>query len=36
MDKKFKGLDDLDFYIGDEAIDRPHYTTKVLNLKFKY
>ena len=28
--KQVKGLDDLDFYIGDEAIDRPHYTTKVM------
>jgi len=24
----FKGVDDLDFYIGDEAIDRPTYGTK--------
>lgn len=24
-----KGVDDLDFYIGDEAIDKPTYSTKV-------
>uniref|UniRef100_A0A8C7FLS5 Actin-related protein 3 n=1 Tax=Oncorhynchus kisutch TaxID=8019 RepID=A0A8C7FLS5_ONCKI len=24
-----KGVDDLDFYIGDEAIDKPNYATKV-------
>lgn len=25
-----KGVDDLDFFIGDEAIDKPNYATKVL------
>lgn len=25
-----KGVDDLDFYIGDEAVDKPTYSTKVL------
>lgn len=25
-----KGVDDLDFFIGDEAIDKPTYATKVL------
>lgn len=24
-----KGVDDLDFYIGDEAVDKPSYSTKV-------
>lgn len=24
-----RGVDDLDFYIGDEAIDKPNYATKV-------
>ena len=24
-----KGVDDLDFFIGDEAIDKPNYATKV-------
>lgn len=24
-----RGVDDLDFYIGDEAIDKPSYATKV-------
>jgi len=24
-----KGVDDLDFYIGDEAVDKPLYSTKV-------
>lgn len=24
-----KGVDDLDFFIGDEAIDKPTYSTKV-------
>lgn len=24
-----KGVDDLDFFIGDEAIDKPTYATKV-------
>lgn len=24
-----KGVDDLDFFIGDEAIDKPSYATKV-------
>lgn len=24
-----KGVDDLDFYIGDEAVDKPTYSTKV-------
>lgn len=35
-----KGVDDLDFFIGDEAIEKPTYATKVLikNLKiiFQY
>ena len=26
--KAFKGLDDLDFLIGDEATNQPHYSTK--------
>lgn len=25
-----KGVDDLDFFIGDEAIDKPNYATKVI------
>lgn len=25
-----KGVDDLDFFIGDEAIDKPTYATKVI------
>lgn len=25
-----KGVDDLDFFIGDEAIDKPSYATKVM------
>lgn len=25
-----KGVDDLDFFIGDEAIEKPTYATKVL------
>lgn len=24
-----RGVDDLDFFIGDEAIDKPSYSTKV-------
>lgn len=28
-----KGVDDLDFYIGDEAIDKPTYSTKVLTAE---
>lgn len=24
-----RGVDDLDFYIGDEALDKPNYATKV-------
>lgn len=24
-----RGVDDLDFYIGDEAVDKPTYATKV-------
>lgn len=29
-----KGVDDLDFFIGDEAIEKPTYATKVLrNVK---
>lgn len=27
-----KGVDDLDFFIGDEAIDKPTYATKVSSL----
>lgn len=30
-----KGVDDLDFYIGDEGIDRPGYATKVIQQFFK-
>lgn len=26
-----KGVDDLDFFIGDEAIDKPTYATKVIS-----
>jgi len=26
-----KGVDDLDFFIGDEAIDKPNYATKVIS-----
>lgn len=26
-----KGVDDLDFFIGDEAIDKPTYATKVFS-----
>jgi actin-related protein 3 len=26
-----KGVDDLDFFIGDEGIDKPNYATKVPN-----
>lgn len=29
-----KGVDDLDFFIGDEAIEKPTYATKVLWKKF--
>lgn len=28
-----KGVDDLDFFIGDEAIDKPNYATKVLFIE---
>lgn len=24
-----RGVEDLDFYIGDEAVDKPNYATKV-------
>lgn len=24
-----RGVDDLDFYIGDEAVEKPNYATKV-------
>lgn len=27
--RMMRGVDDLDFYIGDEAIDKPSYATKV-------
>ena len=27
-----KGVDDLDFFIGDEGIDKPNYATKVVYL----
>lgn len=27
--RMMKGVDDLDFFIGDEAIDKPSYATKV-------
>lgn len=27
--RMMKGVDDLDFYIGDEAVDKPTYSTKV-------
>jgi actin-related protein 3 len=27
--RMMKGVDDLDFFIGDEAIDKPTYSTKV-------
>lgn len=27
--RMMKGVDDLDFFIGDEAIDKPSYSTKV-------
>lgn len=27
--RMMKGVDDLDFFIGDEAIDKPTYATKV-------
>lgn len=27
--RMMKGVDDLDFYIGDEAVDKPSYSTKV-------
>lgn len=30
-----KGVDDLDFFIGDEAIEKPTYATKVLREVFK-
>lgn len=29
--RMMKGVDDLDFYIGDEAVDKPTYSTKVWN-----
>ena len=29
-----KGVDDLDFFIGDEAIEKPTYATKVLREMF--
>lgn len=28
--RMMKGVDDLDFFIGDEAIDKPTYATKVI------
>lgn len=27
--RMMRGVDDLDFFIGDEAIDKPSYATKV-------
>lgn len=30
-----KGVDDLDFFIGDEAIEKPTYATKVLRKNLK-
>lgn len=27
--RMMKGVDDLDFFIGDEAVDKPSYSTKV-------
>lgn len=29
--RMMKGVDDLDFFIGDEAIDKPTYATKVFS-----
>lgn len=29
--RMMRGVDDLDFFIGDEAIDKPSYATKVEN-----
>lgn len=29
--RMMKGVDDLDFFIGDEAIDKPTYATKVIS-----
>uniref|UniRef100_A0A8B9L003 Actin related protein 3 n=1 Tax=Astyanax mexicanus TaxID=7994 RepID=A0A8B9L003_ASTMX len=31
--RMMKGVDDLDFFIGDEAIDKPTYATKVIILQ---
>lgn len=31
-----KGVDDLDFFIGDEAMDKPNYATKVIISLNKY
>lgn len=31
-----KGVDDLDFFIGDESIDKPNYATKVIISLSKY
>lgn len=30
--RMMKGVDDLDFFIGDEGIDKPTYATKVERL----
>lgn len=30
--RMMKGVDDLDFFIGDEAIDKPTYATKVISF----
>lgn len=27
-----RGVDDLDFYIGDDAVDKPTYATKVIQI----
>lgn len=32
--RMMKGVDDLDFYIGDEAVDKPTYSTKVPDVFF--
>ena len=31
-----KGVEDLDFYIGDEALNNPPYATKVITVKPLY
>lgn len=34
--RMMKGVDDLDFYIGDDAIDKPSYATKVYTDRYEF